>query len=112
MATIPTIPWQEPPAPLGIPPLQSGDRLTVEEFERRYGAMPHLKKAELIEGVVYIPPPLSEDQARSLFDLVTWLGMYRWATPGIIGARNGTVRLDVGNVPQPDAYLRIDTRLG
>ena len=30
-----------------IPPLQEGDRLTRDEFERRYDAMPHLKKAEL-----------------------------------------------------------------
>ncbi len=37
------------------PPLQAGDRLTREEFERRYQAHPEIKKAELIEGVVYIP---------------------------------------------------------
>ncbi len=34
------------------PPLQSGDRLTRVEFERRYAAM-HDRKAELIDGVVY-----------------------------------------------------------
>jgi hypothetical protein len=33
-----------------IPPLENGDRLTCFEFERRYAAMPHLKKAELIEA--------------------------------------------------------------
>jgi hypothetical protein len=27
-----------------MPPLESGDRLTRDEFERRYEAMPHLKK--------------------------------------------------------------------
>ncbi|NOT54476.1 MAG: Uma2 family endonuclease, partial [Deltaproteobacteria bacterium] len=36
-----------------VPALENGDRLTRPEFERRYEAMPHLKKAELIEGVVY-----------------------------------------------------------
>ena len=35
---------------VAIPPLESGDRLTREEFEIRYAAMPELKKAELIEG--------------------------------------------------------------
>jgi hypothetical protein len=40
-----------------IPPLEPGDRLSREEFERRYRAMPKLKKAELIEGVVYMPSP-------------------------------------------------------
>ncbi len=33
-------------------PLENGDRLTAPEFLRRYEAMPHVKKAELIEGIV------------------------------------------------------------
>ena len=37
-----------------IPPLENGDRLTRYEFERRYDTMPQNKKAELIEGVVYM----------------------------------------------------------
>ena len=32
--------------------LEPGDRLSRDEFERRYERMPHLKKAELIEGIV------------------------------------------------------------
>ena len=48
-----------------IPPLENGDRLTREEFERRYDAMPHLKKAELIEGVVYVPSPVRQDTTGS-----------------------------------------------
>jgi hypothetical protein len=31
-----------------LPPLESGDRLTRQEFERRYQAMGQIKKAELI----------------------------------------------------------------
>ncbi|MDS4030104.1 MAG: hypothetical protein RKO66_08520 [Candidatus Contendobacter sp.] len=42
--------------------LENGDRLTRKEFERRYQAMPRLKKAELIEGVVFIPSPLHFEQ--------------------------------------------------
>lgn len=38
-----------------IPPLEHGDHLTRDEFERRYEAMPEVKKAELIEGRVYLP---------------------------------------------------------
>ena len=44
-----------------IPPLQAGDRLTRDEFERRYGAMPQVRKAELIEGVVSMPSPVSNE---------------------------------------------------
>ena len=40
------------------PPLMAGDRLTRFEFHRRYEAMPHIGKAELVEGVVYMPSPL------------------------------------------------------
>ena len=46
-----------PPAPR-VPPLENGDRLTRAEFERRYDAMPEVKKAELIEGIVYMPSPV------------------------------------------------------
>jgi Uma2 family endonuclease len=95
------------------PPLESGDRLTRPEFERRYIAMPHLQKAELIEGVVYVASPLrysSHGQPHS--DIMTWLGVYRAATPGIGLADNTTVRLDLDNEPQPDALLRIETDCG
>ena len=37
-----------------ILPLENGDRLSRHEFERRHTASPDVKKAELIEGVVYI----------------------------------------------------------
>jgi hypothetical protein len=43
-----------------IPPLHNGDRLTATEFQRRFDASPgFLKKAELIEGIVYMAPPVS-----------------------------------------------------
>ena len=41
-----------------ILPLENGDRLTRKEFERRYALMSHVKKAELIEGVVYMSSPI------------------------------------------------------
>ena len=36
------------------PILENGDRLSRPEFERRYNQLPHIKKAELVEGFVYI----------------------------------------------------------
>lgn len=44
--------------PLIIPPLEGGDRLSRDEFGRRYQAARHIKKAELIEGVVYVASPV------------------------------------------------------
>lgn len=92
----------------GVPPLQNGDRLTRAEFERRYDATPNLKKAELIEGVVYMPPPVSHTHhSAPHFDVIGWLAQYRAATPGVAGGDNGSLRLDLDNMPQPDAYLMI-----
>jgi hypothetical protein len=49
----------EDAAPSASEPLvEPGDRLTGAEFERRYQRMPNLKKAQLIEGTVYLPSPV------------------------------------------------------
>lgn len=94
-------------------PLEPGDRLSREEFERRYHLMPNCKKAELIEGVVYVPSPARlEGHSEPHFALIGWLSVYRFATPGIRGADNGTLRLDLENEPQPDCMLFIDPNCG
>lgn len=94
-------------------PLENGDRLSLHEFERRYEAMPHLKKAELIEGVVYVPAALRyRRHGKPHSQIITWLGVYEAATPGVEAADNTTVRLDLDNDPQPDALLRIDQAYG
>jgi hypothetical protein len=96
-----------------IPPLENGDHLTRDEFERRYDAMPHLKKAELIDGVVYMASPVRVEQhGGPHFDLTTWLGMYRALTPGVRGGDNSTLRLELDNEPQPDALLYIEPAHG
>lgn len=96
-----------------VPPLRAGDRLTSEEFERRYLAMPDVEKAELVEGVVYMPSPVSaEDHGEPHFDFITWMGVYRARTPGVRGGDNSTLRLDLDNMPQPDGYLRIEAECG
>ena len=95
--------------PTTPPPLENGDRLTREEFERRYDAMPHLRKAELIKGVVYMGSPVrfgkhGEPHAR----LLTWLGTYAAFTEGVRFGGNATVRLASDTEPQPDALLRVE----
>ncbi len=91
-----------------IPPLENGDLLTRLEFEQRYAQMPYVKKAELIEGKVYMASPLRFTQHAEPHALImTWLGTYWSATPGVKVGDNATVRLDGDNEPQPDALLRI-----
>jgi Uma2 family endonuclease len=96
-----------------LPVLENGDRLTRAEFERRYEAMPHLKKAELIEGVVYVPSPARHRQhGAPHVHLISWLGLYTANTPGIEAGDNSSVRLDLDNEPQPDGLLFIDPARG
>src|SRR5206468_1091233 len=93
--------------------LEPGDRLTRDEFERRYDAMPRLKKAELIEGAVYMPSPARfQRHGRPNHHVGTWLGVYESATPGVLGGENTTARLDLENETQPDALLLIDPACG
>ena len=96
------------PAKPAPPPLNAGDHLTRAEFERRYEAHPEIKIAELIGGVVYMPSPTRAEQHSRLHgDIVTWLNIYRTATPGVWVGDNPTVRLDYENEVQPDAVLRL-----
>ncbi|MEG3436034.1 Uma2 family endonuclease [Pannus brasiliensis CCIBt3594] len=91
------------------PPLENGDRLTRVEFERRYSAHPELKKAELIEGIVYIALPVRITHGESHASAIGWLGFYKALTPGLQLGDNCTVRLDNENEVQPDILLRIQS---
>ncbi|MBW4693368.1 MAG: Uma2 family endonuclease [Lyngbya sp. HA4199-MV5] len=98
---------------LALPPLENGDRLTRPEFERRYNAMPNVRKAELIEGVVYMASPLRfTPHAEPHGRLITWLGVYQAATPDVQMGIDPTMRLDIDNEPQPDGVLLISQESG
>ncbi len=93
--------------PLSLPPLENGDRLSRREFEQRYAAMPHVKKAELIEGCVYMASPLHANaHAEPHAQMITWLGVYAASVSDVQVLDNPTVRLDSDNEVQPDALLR------
>lgn len=95
------------------PPLENGDRLTRREFERRHEAMPQVKKAELIEGVVYMGSPVRiKSHSKPHGMILGWLAAYSAVTPGTDFGDNGSLRLDPDNEPQPDAYLRIEAEAG
>lgn len=91
-----------------VAPLNSGDHLSRAEFERRYQLHPEIKKAELIEGVVYMPSPVAFTQHGEPHAwLVGWLALYAAATPGTSIGDNATVVLDNENEVQPDILLRL-----
>jgi Uma2 family endonuclease len=93
-------------APRAIPVLRPGQRLTVKEFLRRWEAMPEVKFAELIDGVVYMPSPLTSDHGRKDIRVAAWLGTYIAFTPGCDAGIQATW-LMLQSAPQPDSYLWI-----
>ena len=113
MATLGPQPLPSTQGQDSLRPLENGDRLTREEFERRYHAMPQLIKAELIEGVVYVPSPVRHrEHGQPHVYLSGWLVQYQARTPGVEASDNTTVRLDLDNEPQPDALLFIAPECG
>jgi hypothetical protein len=70
-----------------LPILENGDRVTPEEFEQRYHRMPNVKKAELIEGVVYVPSPVRVTRhGRPHSWIIGWLIQCEIATPHYNGS--------------------------
>jgi Uma2 family endonuclease len=101
------------PGTITLPRLQNGDRLTGDEFERRAAAMPDDgTRWELIEGVVYMVPPVTEEHATPHFLLTTCLGHYVAKTPGTMGGSDATLRLGEKNRPQPDISLYVTPEAG
>lgn len=87
--------------------LENGDRLGRWEFHRRYAADPRNRKAELIEGVVYVASPLrAREHGTPHAALIAWAGTYAAEHPEVQIADKATVFLDSDNEVQPDLLLR------
>jgi len=94
-------------SPVVRPPgLVTGERLTVDEFLRRWEELPDLKHAELIDGIAFVSSPVSLEHSRLDMRIIWWLSHYACLTPGCDGGSNGTWLMS-GSVPQPDADLCI-----
>src|ERR1700694_5705192 len=85
---------------------ETGDRMSREEFIACWEQMPELKKAELIDGVVYMPSPVSKTHARFDAPFHVWLNHYAENTPGCEWLPNATWFM-LDSPPQPDVSLYI-----
>ena len=94
-----------------ILPLFTGMRLAACEFLARWEALPDLKNAELIEGIVYLSSPVGFTHGRIDTSVIVWLGQYADETTGCESANNATCKL-LGNLPQPDAFLCVKEEFG
>ena len=91
---------------LEAPSLDTGDHLSRDEFLRIWECLPHIQRAELIGGIVYMPSPLWKPHGKMDRRISTWLGVYESNTPGCEGGSN-TSSLIGEDCPQPDDYLAI-----
>lgn len=87
------------------PPLESGDHLSRDEFHRRYLEHPEIKRAELVEGIVFVSSPASNEHSVPHSTAVGWLFAFKARTPGLGLAVDGTLFLPTGDEVQPDACL-------
>lgn len=95
---------------LALPPplLHEGDQLSALEFLHRWEAMPDLKEAELLNGVVFLmASPIGKGHSRTHGRLHGWLWSYAESTPGCETGIAGTWLMSAKDVPQPDLTLSI-----
>jgi len=101
------------PREISCPALESGDRMDAAEFHWRYERRPDIKKAELIDGVVYVASPVNfSKHGNPHFNLIRALGRYIDAQPGVAGADNASMLLGGMDEPQPDVALCWDSDHG
>ena len=94
------------------PLLREGDRLHALDFLRRWEAMPELKHAELIDGVVFMAFPVGATHALLHQSFSGWLWLYSTATTGCQSGIEGTWLMGPKQVPQPDLAMRILPEFG
>ena len=102
-----------PSTAIALPPLlREGDHLDSKEFLRRWDAMPDLKRAELIDGIVTMPSPVSRPHATIHGKMSGWLYLYDDSTPGCEFGLEGSWVMSGDSVPQPDLFLRMLPEFG
>jgi Uma2 family endonuclease len=95
--------------PMDPPPrtLVEGQRLDQPTFHALYQAMPQGTRAELINGVVYLPGPIGPLHGSAKVSAIVWLGEYAEKTPGVQVLPHVTTCLGWKSEVEPDAQLRV-----
>ena len=86
----------------GPPVLESGDRLTRDEFHRRYLARPDIWKAELVDGSVFVRRRVPLAQGEATGRLVAWIGVYAAGRPEVRVLVHPSTLLSVTSEVQPN----------
>ena len=102
----------ERPRTATLPPLVPGEHLDQPTFHERYEAMPPRTRAELIGGVVFMPPMLGSDHGDDHLPVAGLIFLYQAKTPGVRGNLESSTVLNARNEVQPDCSLRILAEYG
>jgi Uma2 family endonuclease len=87
--------------------LVEGQRLDQPTFHALYEGAPPGIRAELIDGVVFMPSPVGLEHGEAQVPVILWLGLYAGNTAGVRATGNATTILGRKSEPQPDGLLRI-----
>jgi Uma2 family endonuclease len=100
--------------PVVDPPLTlvEGQRLDQPTFHALYEAMPPGIRAELIDGVVYMPSPVSRAHGKAQLPVLIWLDYYAEKMLGLEVLDNVTTILGWKSEAQPDGLLRVLSEYG
>jgi Uma2 family endonuclease len=83
-----------------------------DTFMAIYERMPEGFRAQLVEGVVLVASPMTDDHGGPNTHVSFWLGYYEARTPGVLPRAATTIRLGPKNNPEPDASLRLPPECG
>ncbi len=87
-------------------PIENGAVMSGEEFLLLYEAATELEHVELIEGIIYMPSPVSvPSHGQKQLLMLEWLATYAALHSGVEASGPGTVVLDSKNVLEPDGML-------
>jgi Putative restriction endonuclease len=102
----------DPDAMRRPPRLVNGERLDQPTFHALYEATPPSTRAELINGVVFMPDPFGVEHARAIMPVTVWLAYYAEQVPILDAMRNVTTILGWKCELQPDLALVIPDEFG
>lgn len=92
--------------------LVNGERMDQPTSHALYLETPPSTRAELINGVVFMPDRFGVEHARTIVPMTAWLAYYAEQVPVLVAMRNVTTILGPKSELQPDLSLVIPPEFG
>ncbi len=112
MPTMPSVSRVQKATARYVPLFENGERMDQNTFMALYEQTPKGFRAELINGEVHLPSPVSLRHGRPHRLVCQWLGEYADETAGTDAFLDATAILSDDSVPQPDLSLIVIPEAG